>query len=942
MSDDELARLKARIEFLEKQNAELAKGKAGGIYGDAVTAGGDVVSGVKIEHHHEAARNETDPIKLRTLYLERIARDTGLLSLQGIDPKAASCEAEACMNLDAVYTALLTHTQSVRTNDRMIFRLDFSALETLDQHNRLALLGDPGSGKTTFVNFVAYCMAGEFLGLRAANIKRLTSPLPDKKGKDGEKPQPWRHGPLLPVRVILRDFAARGLTNEQANANGLWRFIVSELKGMAMPQYAPHLGRELKEKGGLILLDGLDEVPEAGNRRVLLKRVVEDFQKTFGKCRILLTSRTYAYQMQDWRLPGFHEAVLAPFSKGQIIRFIDRWYAHIAVLRSMKTTDAKGKAELLKRAAFSTRRMRELAERPLLLTLMASLHAWRGGNLPGKREELYADAVDLLLDWWESRKVERGADGRVLGTEPGIAEFLNTERDQVRAKLNELAFNAHAGQQELHGTADIPEKDLVYGLLDLSSEKNRLDPRKLIRFLEHRAGLLIQRGEETYTFPHRTFQEYLAACHLTDLDYPYVMADLARKDPNRWREVALLAGAKAARGSAFGVWSLADALCYPKQAAKKNTKSDIWGAHLAGQALAETAELKGITDRNREILNRIRVQLVRIIEGKGLPAVERAAAGRNLAALGDPRKAVMRVDEMRFCLVPGGPFHMGSDESDDEKPPHVNEHLSCDYWISRHPVTNAQYMEFVKAGGYTKEKHWAEAIGAGFWKTGKFKGRLDEQHRVKPLDFGHPFNLANHPVVGITWYEALAFARWLTGSWRKKGILSEEWQIRLPSEAEWEKAARGGLEILSSPVVISAVEKGWEKTDRSTANSMQERRFSWGDKESKGKANYDKTGIGTSSAVGCFPSGMSPCGCLDMAGNVWEWTRSLKKGYPYDPEDGIEVESAGPDSARVLRGGAFYLTADYVRCAFRYWLDLNDRDPFSGFRCVCVPNTSVR
>ena len=947
MDDDRTKDLQSEIERLEKLKSDLQKEVAGlaqsrtdgGIHAEAIAAR-DVVSGVKIEHHHEAARNETDPDKLRTLYLERVVRDTGLLSLQGIDPKAATCEAEACMNLDAVYTALLT--QNSATEDfkerggRMEERERLSALELLDRHKRLALLGDPGSGKTTFVHFVAYCMAGEMLKSKAANIERLTSPLPDKEGKDCEKRQPWRHGALLPVRVILRDFAARGLSNERASAADLWRFIASELKGMAMPQYAPHLGRELKEKGGLILLDGLDEVPEAGNRRVRLKRVVAEFQKTFGKCRILLTSRTYAYQKQDWRLPGFQEAVLAPFSKGQILRFIDRWYAHIAVLRSMKTADAQGKAEMLKRAAFSTRRMQELAERPLLLTLMASLHAWRGGSLPEKREELYADAVDLLLDWWESRKVERREDGRIVSTEPGIAEFLNTERDRVRAKLNELAFNAHAGQPDLQGTADIPEKDLVYGLLDLSGKKNRIDPRELIRFLEHRAGLLIQRGEKIYTFPHRTFQEYLAACHLTDLDYPYKVADLAREEPNRWREAALLAGAKAARGSTAGVWLLADALCFGKLAVKGTASTDLWGAHLAGQALVEAADFKGISQRNREIYNRVRVWLVRILEGKGLPAVERAAAGRNLAALGDPRKAVMRVDEMRFCLVPGGPFQMGDGEER-----HLNEHIRYDYWISRCPLTNAQYMEFVKAGGYADGKHWTEAVEAGFWKDGKFKGRYEKQFRKSPNDFGLPFNLANHPVVGVAWYEALAFTRWLTETWWERGILSGDWQIRLPSEAEWEKAARGGLEILRPPMVISAAEKGWDRKAGTEANEMQERRFPWGDQESKEKANYGETGIGTTSALGCFPSGASPYGCLDMAGNVWEWTRSLYKDYPYEPGDGREDESADHKSAGVLRGGAFDNDADGVRCAARNRSDPLARDPAVGFRCVCAPNTSV-
>src|SRR6185503_20722174 len=106
------------------------------------------------------------------------------------------------------------------------------------------------------------------------------------------------------------------------------------------------------------------------------KHAVEDFGRSFKKCRILVTSRTYAYQKQDWRLPGFAEAVLAPFSPGQIRRFVKGWYRHMADLRGLHPDDAQGRAAQLEGAIFGSERLAELAQRPLLLTLMASLHAW--------------------------------------------------------------------------------------------------------------------------------------------------------------------------------------------------------------------------------------------------------------------------------------------------------------------------------------------------------------------------------------------------------------------------------------------------------------------------------------------------------------------------------------------------------------------------------------
>jgi predicted NACHT family NTPase len=160
-----------------------------------------------------------------------------------------------------------------------------------------------------------------------------------------------------------------------------------------------------------LLLDGLDEVPEADERRLQVKQAVEQFAAMFRKVRVLVTSRTYAYQQQDWKLRGFTEAVLAPFKEAQIRRFVERWYAYVGPLRNLSPEDAQGRAVRLNDIITHNPRLYELATRPLLLTLMASLHAWRGGTLPEQREQLYDDAVNLLLHQWESQKVKRRPDG---------------------------------------------------------------------------------------------------------------------------------------------------------------------------------------------------------------------------------------------------------------------------------------------------------------------------------------------------------------------------------------------------------------------------------------------------------------------------------------------------------------------------------------------------
>ena len=135
-------------------------------------------------------------------------------------------------------------------------------------------------------------------------LKLLTTPLPldkdERRRRDNEKaePQPWDHGPLLPVAIVLRDLAARSLppAGQKATASHLWDFIKAELNAASLGEYAPLLKKELLEQGGIFLFDGLDEVPTAEQHRLHIKQIVEDMARTYPNCRVLVTSRTYAYQ----------------------------------------------------------------------------------------------------------------------------------------------------------------------------------------------------------------------------------------------------------------------------------------------------------------------------------------------------------------------------------------------------------------------------------------------------------------------------------------------------------------------------------------------------------------------------------------------------------------------------------------------------------------------
>jgi formylglycine-generating enzyme required for sulfatase activity len=228
---------------------------------------------------------------------------------------------------------------------------------------------------------------------------------------------------------------------------------------------------------------------------------------------------------------------------------------------------------------------------------------------------------------------------------------------------------------------------------------------------------------------------------------------------------------------------------------------------------------------------------------------------------------------LELIRVPGGEFLMGSLSEEykqrDERPQH-SIHVP-EFCIGKYPVTNEQYAVFLQATGHKAPWHWKE----GEMPAGK----------------------KNHPAMHVTWYDAAAFCEWLCRETGKS--------FALPSEAEWEKAARG--------------------TDG--------RLYPWGDEYDKDKCNTFESRVLNTTPVGWYsPAGDSPYGCVDMAGNVYEWTRSLKEEYPYDPDDGREELGAG--DRRVLRGGCFMINSDGARCAARMDWGTDDCGWKTGLRVV--------
>ncbi len=226
--------------------------------------------------------------------------------------------------------------------------------------------------------------------------------------------------------------------------------------------------------------------------------------------------------------------------------------------------------------------------------------------------------------------------------------------------------------------------------------------------------------------------------------------------------------------------------------------------------------------------------------------------------------------ELTLVRVSAGVFQMGED--DQQHKVHLDE-----YWIGKTPVTNAQYKAFVEEASHAVPYHWES----------------DEPPKGKEY----------HPIVEVSWHDARAFCTWAS---QVGGAV-----VRLPTEAEWEKAARG--------------------TDGC--------KYPWGNQDADPSlCNFDNN-IGDTTRVHRYsPAGNSPYGCADMAGNVNEWTSSLYKDYPYRVGDGRENPDAGDDKERVLRGGAFFEKYYAIKCADRSPFIPTGGHHFFGFR-VCAPSS---
>jgi len=803
-----------------------------------------------------------------------------------------------------VYVALETKTQRSRSSgangfssqnlvSNLVYTGGWEPLSALNalldpDTRRVVLVGEPGSGKSTFLQYVTLCLAEQVCARENATAYSTLL----------EVPQILRDANAIPLRVLLRDFAQVLDLSLKCSSESVVAYLGAILRNASHKKAADCLPEVLQRGLAFVMFDGLDEVPKAQLEAV--KEAIVGFSSgAYSSCRIAVSCRTESYRKPKFSLRGFprpHE--VAPLSCDMQAKFVDAWYRELGRVQPQFNSDATACAVSLRKALF-TERLRDMAGNPFFLTAMAALHRV-DRPLPDTGAELMDSLVKGVLE--ESRK-RSGTDNGQL---PELAALLSRVKDGfgvLRLRLEAVAFDARVQRQ--NRAARVITNDMLRSrlLLDKHVDGEWLD--KLMDALLHRAGLLQSPDGECYQFAYR-FEEFLAGCYLANRDawekkepsFAKRTLDMLGRQGEYARQVVIWAAGVNAhvRRDRSPVRDLVSALVpetcggtvdFEKLKLAADIACDVGMDHWQH---VDVPDVEGIVHRLRTRLEEIRGS-----DTKAKMSI-RVQAASAIGRLGDSRVGVGLKEglpdiDFNTLPMPAGMVKLSENEE--------NVRIGHSYRISRYPVTVAQFDAFVNAKGYdlgnADTKRWWGKQGLAW---------LREEGVSGPKTYLPVFQTPNHPQVGVNWYEASAFCSWLTDRLRESGRLKDDETIRLPSEAEWSQAAR------------------WNKD----LNKADARALPWGiainDTNLAAHCNMLLTDIGSTSAVGLFPRGTSGCGAMDMAGNVWEW---------------CENKYNRNEDYRVLRGGSWKdAYPEYLSCSYRNLITPGTRSIDFGFRCVLV------
>ena len=772
--------------------------------------------------------------------------------------------------------------------------------EQVERHHHLFVVGDPGSGKTTFLRRLAHLAAQATL--------------------DGAAPVPGLRDRAVPVLARLEEFGraclSDGRIERPPTASSLRAFVLGRLLADGGAPVGTDVGERLmRERRLVLLLDGLDEVPGVDLRRQMANAIAT-LASTCRDLRIIVTSRPAALRAGLTVGATFSTAVIEALDPTLQADFVGRWMA-----TRLPPEEARAASSGLLAQLRANDRIADELRNPLLLTMVCVLF-YRDGHLPTGRAELYDLMLQALLAdrlegdrfVWHGAAPDPGTRWRAAADVAWLHRMDMGDRPAEGVPIRESRVQEAIRRH-------LPDPLLAKDLQD---------------FLELRGGLLdhaeTRNGEALIVAPHRTFAEYLAASLLSTRPTEEAVALLVEKSADAdWREITLLwvlIKTTDPRDPVEPARALVEALVARGAATPPNAAC----ARLAAECVAECRGKETMREAVALVDDVLQPRLADPEGSREYPEAERVAFW--LAIGTDDRRLVA---ERRWVDIRGGWAWRGQVEGDDqvhgdEKPGRAVR-LSP-FRIQRWPVCVFEYAAFVdpKTGGYADPS---------FWSPVGWEWLQREDERLHPEGWYGQRSRPNVPVVGVAWWEADAFCRWATVHLREAWDIDDGWDVRLPTEAEWEAAARARR---SSPA-------------ESAAGACREA-FPWGTELPDDTRAAFGERIRSAPPVGAYPAGASAeLGLLDMAGGVWEWCLdawsrgAYKADPPADPivrvDDGLPVsrvdvanepESAGRSAhRRVARGGSFVSGPGGLRATCRYFRDPWYRLSVLGFRCVLSP-----
>ena len=784
-----------------------------------------------------------------TRYLKELQRQTTFIDIRGLH---VGMRKASRFPIEKIYVRLRARSS---TGSEV-------ALVDAVQERPVVILGDPGSGKSTFLNRLAY-------GLCRHHLQEDRKAL-DKLGIST---------PYFPVLVRLNELArhietladtpGRAATRKQA-AVWLPHFLaaVSQEKQTGLDQAS--FQQRLESGSTLLLLDGLDEAPDRPTRE-LLSRLIEDLAATYPRCSLIVTTRPAAYADKAV-IPEFEHFEIEPLADAGIQEFLIQWCRQ---LYPKDRQQANRHFEELYGVLNERLDIRHLVENPVMLTAMVVVH-WNEKTLPEQRVDLYESIIKWLSRSREDRKGRERAE-RCVRLLQALALKMQNHPGGRRSQVTQKWAAEAIGTPDLWRQEPISSRRIE--LADEFLNEEKLD-----------SGII--GGEESgLRFWHLTFQEYLAARAISGMSEENQKELLLGGQDRRfyetnWFEVVLLLfGILFEQGEERLDKLIDDVLDDLGPGAGLPRQAKCVG--ILGAAMRELQALGYIPNNPgfAELLNRV-MGIFERDRAEEIPLEDRIRAAAMLGRAGDPR--LDPKNKNRWVIVPRGTFLMGAqgkDPSGDNFDPDAESHEAIqtiklpEFRISRYLVTVADFQKFVDNVDYGSDRWWCEG-GRGLYE--------------RPLNWEQQLQSPNLPVVGVSWYEAMAFSAWAgsNGAWQG---------CRLPNEAEWERAARG----------------------------KENRLYPWG-KEAEVLENQ-RSFLTSVIPVGVNPHAATPDGIQDMAGNAWEWCLDdYAPKYRYVANG--KRSPSGQDA--VVRGGAWHSKPKDMRCSCRVRCPKDERNPSTGFRLV--------